>query len=64
MSNNEVNPEKLFEIQKDMQSSFLDLFSGIEVRPDPTLSANRWYCSVSPEIYEQLKKTSTERSMK
>jgi hypothetical protein len=50
-----LNLESLILTNKKLQKSFLKQFCGVQVRQDPLLTANRWYCAVSPEIFEALK---------
>ncbi len=49
------NLEQMILVNQELQESFLKQFSGVEVRQDLILTANKWYCAVSPEIFKELK---------
>lgn len=54
--------EKADKIHNDMIKAMADTFSGIEVRIDPELEGERYYISMSKELFEKLKQEKNERS--
>ncbi len=51
-----MDVQKMDEFRQDIEKEFLSGFNGVPIRVDTALQGNEYYCAVSEEVFDKLKK--------
>lgn len=52
----QISVDNLLTISRTMHASFINTFRGIKVVVDENLKGYEWHCSVSPKLFNKIKK--------